>query len=158
MTDEALLANFQAFLDANVVTRIDSTDAFVARPERCELDAIIPDTDYLLAAGKALTVRRRGPDSATVRAEIVSVGNLHYSDGPLGVRAEVDVRTARIEWEMLRDAEGDWGPCGYASTRRDFGRMGDAARDIHWTPRGAGWATIARLSDSVRRARYLPVP
>jgi hypothetical protein len=88
----------------------------------------------------------------------VSVGNLHYSDGPLGVRVEVDVRTERIEWEMLRDAAGDWGPCGYASTDRDFGRMGDGDRDIRWTPRGAGWATIARLADSVRRARYLPVP
>lgn len=151
-----LLARFQAFLDSSVVTRLDSSGAFVARPERCEADAILPSVDYLLAAGRPLAVVRRDAAGASLRAELTVVGEDSVSD--MGPRRYVrlGVRTDTVEWDMVLDSAGVWQPCGYASTQRDLGRMGDRELRAHWTPEGAGWGMVAALTDSVRRARGLP--
>lgn len=154
-TDSALLALFQAFLDSSIVTRQDSSKAYVGRSESCI--EVMPDEDYLLASGRALTVRRRGTDSATVTAELTSVGIDSTSEGGARRHVIVRVQTDTVEWDLLRDSttRGIWQVCGYASTFRLFGPLGDHGLQTAWTPTGASWRTVARLADSVRRARGL---
>ena len=155
--DSVLLARFQAFLDSSVVTRLDSSGAFVGRPERCEADAILPAVDYLLAAGRSLAVARRDQGGATLKVELTVVGEDSVSDvGGPSRHVRLGVRTDTVEWDMVPDSAGAWQPCGYASTQRDLGRMGDRALRARWTPAGAGWDRVAQMTDSLRRARGLP--
>lgn len=149
-----LLARFQAFLDSSVVTRRDSSAEFPIPGDRCEDDQIVPAVDYLLAAGQVLAVTQRTAEFATIRAELTSVGEDSLSDA--GVRrVQVAVRTDTADWNMVSDSVGGWYPCGYASTERGLGRMGTRQYPATWVPAGSGWADVARLADSVRRARGL---
>ncbi len=152
--DSVLLARFQAFLDSSVVTRRDSSAEFPIPGDRCEDDQIVPAVAYLLAAGQVLAVTRRTPESATVRAVLTSVGEDSLSAA--GVRrVQVAVRTDTVNWDMVSDSVGGWYPCGYASTERGLGHMGTRQYPATWVPAGSGWADVARLADSVRRARGL---
>jgi len=154
--DSTLLARFQAFLDSSVVTRLDSSESFVGRPERCEDDEIVPPVDYLLAAGRALAVTPRAADAVTVRAALTIVAEDSVSDVGGGHRVvRLGVRTDTVTWDMVGDSTGAWHPCGYASSSRDLGPMGDRGLPTSWQPAGAGWRDVARLTDSVRRARGL---
>lgn len=147
----ALVTAFQAFLDSSVATHQDSGTAFRGRATRCEADQIIPDVDYLLALGQVLAVVRRTPELATMRAALTVVGEDSLSAA--GVRQiRVGVHTDTVEWDLAPDSSGTWVPCGYASSDRDIGRMGTRQFPARWIPAGAGWGTVARLSDSVRRA------
>jgi hypothetical protein len=141
------------YLDASVVTRLDSTGVVPDTLLACD-DAAAPDPGYYLAAGRVLSSRRVGTgDSAVVRAEFVTAGEVRQSAARAGAfSVDVRARTDTAEWRLVRGAAGRWRVCGGPSTGGDFVRMGGAGSAYAWRPPAASWVTLASLADSVRRA------
>lgn len=145
-------AVLQAYLESAVITHLDSTHVVPDSLTACGADGS-PETGYFLAAARILSSRVVS-DTARVTAEFTTVGrDSTPMDRPDGRVIVLEVRTDTATWPLVRrSVTRRWGVCG-SDMDGDFVRM--IGRGLTWVPAGTGWAAVAQLSDSVRRARSL---
>jgi hypothetical protein len=137
-----------AYLNAALVTRLDSTHVSPDSLNLCPPVAFTSDARYL-ALARILWSHSRG-DSAQVTAQVTTVGHIAETATVDVIHQQVRVDT--LAWLVLRDhGSGRWAPCGYATLGTGFARM-IAPPGARWDPPTASWQSIARLVDSIRTA------
>lgn len=111
-------------------------------------------SDKYLAIGtfRILGSRVAG-DSALVSALVTSVAeetkDPQVYDGYLATQR---VRADSLHWMMTKDSLGQWGVCGYSREGFGVGMYGSDST-IRWTPKGASFASIRSLAESISNAR-----